>query len=115
MKKKDIKAFKNRKQADSDSIVVKLSEESSVEHRANRKYCILHGKCSHSLQKCKGLHATVIKHKQMRRQKFKLHRKSNMELSTLIEKKFQKFVKIKKGRKMEKEETALLRNSTFGQ
>ena len=45
----------------------------------------------------------VNKHKEKKKIPFENYGKSNKELNTLIEKKFQKFVKNKKRRKMEKE------------
>ena len=45
----------------------------------------------------------VSKYKQKRRKPFKNYGKSNKELNALIEKKFQKFVRNKKRRKIEKE------------
>ena len=43
-------------------IVVESSEESTKAYRPSKKYCILHGKCSHSTESCKDLHAMVNKH-----------------------------------------------------
>ena len=62
-KKTHKKSAKKRKREDSDSSVVESSQESSVEHRPNRKHCILHGKCSHSADNCKELRAMVKKQK----------------------------------------------------
>ena len=45
----------------------------------------------------------VNKHKQKKKKTFKTYGKSDKELNTLIEKKFQKFVQNKKRRKTEKE------------
>ena len=91
--KKSRKALKIRKREDSDSSVVESSEEGNKAHRPTRKYCILHGKCSHFTDNCKDLRAMVVKHKQKKKKKFKNYGKSNKELNALIEKKFQKFVK----------------------
>ena len=52
---------------DSDSSVVESSEKSSVEHRPNRKYCILYGKCSRLMDNCKDLRVVINKHKQKKR------------------------------------------------
>ena len=66
--KKTLKKFlKNRKQEDSDSSVIESSEEFSVEHLPNRKYCSLHGKCSHSTDNCEDLRAMVNKHNNKKR------------------------------------------------
>ena len=61
--KKSKKNSKKRKHKDSDSSVVEFSEESTVERRPSKKYCILHGKCSTSKDDCKVLHAMVNKHR----------------------------------------------------
>ena len=89
--KKSLKKIKKRKQEDSDSSVVESSEESTKARHPNKKYCILHGKCSHSTESCKDLRAMVNKHKQKKNSRTYI--KSNKELNALIEKKFQKFVK----------------------
>ena len=101
--KKPRKALKKRKREDSDSSVVESSKESTEARRPIRKYCILHGKCSHSTDNCKDLHAMINKHKQKKKKPFKNYGKSNNELNALIDKKFQTFVKNKKRRKTEKE------------
>ena len=89
---------------DSDSSVVESSEESTEARRLTRKYYILNRKCSHSTDDCNDLCAMVVKHKQREKKKlFKSYGKSNKELNAQIEKKFQKFVKNKKRRKIEKE------------
>ena len=100
--KKSKNAHKKRKREDSDSIVVGSSKESTKAQRPTRKYCILHGKCSHPTNNCKDLRAMINKHKQKRRKPIKNYGKSNKELNALIEKTFQKFVKNKKRRKTEK-------------
>ena len=46
--------------------------------------------------------AMVNKHKQKKKKNFRNYRKSNKELNVLIDKKFEKFVKNKNGRKIEK-------------
>ena len=46
------KSAKKRKRKDSYSSVVEFSEESTVECRSNRKYCIVHGKYGHSKHNC---------------------------------------------------------------
>ena len=61
------KALKKKKRDDSDSSVVESSDESTDVRRPTRKYCILHGKCSHSTENCKDLHAMVVKRKQKKR------------------------------------------------
>ena len=101
--KKFLKKAKKRKREDFDCSVVEISEESTeVCHQIN-KYCILLGKCSHSSDSCIDLRAMVNKHKQKKKKYFRTNGKSNKELSALIKKNFQKFVKNKKGRKTEKE------------
>ena len=51
-KKTNKKILKKRKREGFDSSVVEFDEESSVECRPHEKYCILHGKCSHSTDNC---------------------------------------------------------------
>ena len=63
---------------------------------------MLKGKCSHSTDNCKDRRAMVNKYKQKKKRKFETYRKSNKEPNAIIEKEFQKFVKHKKTRKMEK-------------
>ena len=60
-KYKDKKFTKKRKRAGFDSNVIESREESFVEYRQVKKNCILHGKCSHSTEKCKVLHAIMNK------------------------------------------------------
>ena len=48
-KKTNKKSANKNKGENSNSIVIESSEESIVERRPNRKYCIVHGKCSHSM------------------------------------------------------------------
>ena len=84
---------------DSDSSVLESSEESTDARRPIRIYCILHGKCSHSTDNCKDLRAMVNKHKQKKKKPFKYYEKSNKELNALIERKFQKLQKTRKGGK----------------
>ena len=88
--KKAKKSLKKRKREDSDSSVVESSDESTKARRPTRKYCILHGKCSHSTDNCYDLRAMVKKQKQKQKKKkpFKSYRKSNKELNSLIEKSF---------------------------
>ena len=74
------------KGADSNSSVMESSEESSVERKTVKKYCILRGKYNHSIEKYKDLRAI-----------------NNKELNAPIEKKFHRFVKNKTRRKAEKE------------
>ena len=62
-KGKENNSNKKRKQADTDSSVVDFSEESSMEYKPIKKYCILYGKCSYSTD----LRDTVNKHKQKKR------------------------------------------------
>ena len=92
-------SFQKWKQANSDLSVVESSKESSVDFRPVKKYCILHVKCSHSIDKCMDLYGLTIKHWQS----FMSYRESNNELNALIEKKLQKFMKNKKRKKKEKE------------
>ena len=105
--KKPRKNHKKRKREDSDSSVVESSEESTKASRPTRKYCILHGKCSHSTDYCKYLCAMVNNHKQRKKRNFKTYGENNKEINTLIEKKLQKFVKKKK-RKENREGTSTL-------
>ena len=91
--KKNKKSNQKRKRDDSDSSLVESSEESTKARRPTKKYCILHGKCSHSMDNCKYLFAMVNKHKRKNKPSFKNYGKSNKELNALIEKKFKKFVK----------------------
>ena len=100
--KKSKNYLKKRKREDSDSSVVDSSKESTEARRLTRKYCILHGNCSHATDNCKDLRAMVNKHKQKKRKPLTNYGKSNKELNALIERKFQKFVKNKKRRKTEK-------------
>ena len=97
------KSTKTRKREDSDSSVIESSEQSTKARRPIKKYCILHGKCSHSTDNCKDLRAMVNKQKQKRKRVSWNYGKRKKELNALIEKKFQKFVKNKKRRKTEKE------------
>ena len=101
--KKYLKKAKKRKKEDSDSSVLKSSKESTKARRPNRKYCILHGKCSHSTDCYKDLRAMINKHKPKKRKKFRNYGQSNKELNALIEKKFQKIGKNKKRMNTEKE------------
>ena len=72
--KKTKRSLKKRKREDSDSSVVESSDESTDNRRPVRKYCILHGKCSHFTDNCKDLRAMVLKYKQ-RKNKFQKLRK----------------------------------------
>ena len=65
------RSLKNCKQEESDSSVVESSEESTVGCRTSKKYCILNGKCSHSMGNCKVLRSMVIKHKHRKKINFK--------------------------------------------
>ena len=65
--KKPTKKAKKRKREDSISSVVESSDESTEARSSSNKYCILHGKCSHSTDSCKDLRAKVTKHKQKKR------------------------------------------------
>ena len=53
--KKTLKKAKKLKWEESNSSVVESSEHFFVEHWPNRKYCILQGKCSHSMDYCNDL------------------------------------------------------------
>ena len=90
--KKAKKTLKKRIREASDSSVVESSDESTKARHPTRKYCILHGKCSHSTDNCKDLRAMVNKHKRKKkkRKNFKKYGKSNIELNALIEKKISK-------------------------
>ena len=94
--KKFKKKIKKRKQEDSDSSFVESSEESTQARCPSKKYCIEHGQCSHSMDSCKYLFTIDNKYKQ-KKKNFKTYGKSNKELNVLIKKKFQQFVKKKKG------------------
>ena len=76
--KKSEKSHKKRKRKrdDSDSSVLECSEESTEARRPVKKYCILHGKCSHSTGNCKDLRAMVNKHKQKRGNLLKITEKA---------------------------------------
>ena len=65
--KKSFKKIKKRKQQESDSSVVESRKESTEARWTSKKYCILHGKCSHSSDRCKNLRAMVNKHKQKKK------------------------------------------------
>ena len=96
--KKSKKSHKKRKKEDTNSGVVESSKESTETRRPIRQYWILHGKCSHSTDNYKDLRAMVNKHKQKKKKTFKNYVRSNKELNALIEKKkFQKFVKKRRG------------------
>ena len=97
------KSTKKRKREESDSNVVESSRESTEARRPSKKYCILHGKCSHSTESWKDLRAMVNKHKQKKKMSFRNYEKSNKELNALIEKKFQKFNQNKKRKYTEKD------------
>ena len=57
----------------------------------------------HTTNKCKVLQAMNRKHRQKKKKYVKSYGQNKKELSILIEKKFQKFVKNKKRMKTEKE------------
>ena len=83
MKKSSSAAKKSHKHSsnkpkgeDSDSSVIESSEEYSVECKPNRKYCVLHVKCSHSTDYCKDLCAMINKHKQEKNRNFKTYKKT---------------------------------------
>ena len=97
--KKAKKSYKKRKREDSNSNVVEPSEENIESRCPSKKYYILHGKYSHSIDSYKDLRAMVNKYKQKKKKSSRNCGKSNKELNALIEKKFQKFVKNKKRRK----------------
>ena len=81
--KKSKKSHKKRKREDSEPNVVESSKESTEARRPTRKYCILHGKCSHSTDNYKDLRTMVIKHKQKKKKLFKNYGKSNKERNAL--------------------------------
>ena len=54
------------------------------------------------MDSCKDLRAMVNNHKQKKKKSFRTYGKSNKELDTPIEKKFQKFVKTRKGGRQKK-------------
>ena len=62
-----------------------------------KKYCILHGKCSHTIGNRKDLKALVSKQKQ-KKEKIQPYAQGKNELNALIEK------KCKKSKEQEKEE-----------
>ena len=64
---KDKKSTEKRKREESDSSVVNSNKVASVKHKTTKKYCILHGKCSHFKDKCTYLHAMVIIWKEQQR------------------------------------------------
>ena len=86
-----------------ESSVIESSDESSVDHKpVVRKYCILQGKCNLTMDKLKNLKSMVNKPwKKKKSNKEYAHDKTKS--IALIEKKFQKYVKIKKRRKSKKE------------
>ena len=49
---------------DSYFSVIESSKELTKARRPNKKYCILHGKCSYSTDNCKDLRTMISKHKQ---------------------------------------------------
>ena len=87
-KPKEKKSTKKRKSEDSDSSVVESSGDSCVENSTTKKYCIQHGKFSHSTDNCKDLYAMVNKYKQKRKKNFKTYGKTNKKLNALIVKYF---------------------------
>ena len=91
---------KKRKQNDSNSTFLDSSEESLVEHRQVKEYCILQGKFNHTMDKCKHLKALVKQHWE---KSLKSYVQGKKELNALIEKKYQKYKKNKKRKKTEKE------------
>ena len=106
--KKKLKKPKKRKQEDFVSSVVESSEESTTDCCPNKKYCILHDKCSYSPENCKNLHAMINKHKQ-KKNNFNTYGMSNKELNALIEKNFQKLIKNKKRKKIKRRASELPR------
>ena len=58
------KSHKKREMEDPNSSVVESSKDSIKARRTNKKYCILHGKCSHFTDNCKDQRAMFSKHKQ---------------------------------------------------
>ena len=68
---KSLKKAKKRKIEDPDFSVVESSEESTKACSTSKKHYILHGKCSHSMDSYKDLHAMVNKR---RRKLQKLHK-----------------------------------------
>ena len=89
---KSKKSQKKREREESNSSAVEFSKGSTEARRPMRRYCILHGKCSHSTDNCKDLRTMVKKQKQKKKKSFKNYGKSSKELNALIEKKFKKFV-----------------------
>ena len=85
-----------------NSSVLEISEESTKAHHPTKKYCIQHGKCSHSTDSRKDLHAMVNKHKQKKKKNSRNYGKSNKELNALIEKKFHMYFKNRKRGKQKK-------------
>ena len=111
-KKSQKKAKKTIREVSDFSVVVS-KEESTVERRPNKKCCILHGKCSHSTDSCKDLHAMINNHKQKKKKNYRNYRKSSKELNALIDKKIKKFVKNKKKKKTKKRAPALSKTADF--
>ena len=110
--KKSKKSTKKTKREDSNSDVVESTEESTEAHRPIKKYCILHGKCGHSTENCKDLHAMLNKHTQIQKMNFRNYGWNSKELNTLIKKKFQKFIQNKKAEK-QKKSSSIFKNCRF--
>ena len=72
--KKSFKKAKKRKKEDFNSIVVESSEESTKALRPSKKYCVLHGKCSHSTDCGKEFCAMVNKRNKKRKKIQKLQK-----------------------------------------
>ena len=62
-KPKDKLLIKKRRQEDPNSSVVESSQDASLKHRPFKTYCIIHGKCSHTMDKNKDMRAMINKHK----------------------------------------------------
>ena len=69
MKNQEKKFSKKRKRADSKSTIIESEEDEEVfeELKPSKKYCILHRKCSHSMDRCKYLLAMVNKNNKMKK------------------------------------------------
>ena len=70
---------KKRKRVGFDVRVVKLSGESSLEHRPVRMYCILYWKCRLTTDNCKNLCAMVDKHKKEEKEMFQVLRNKQQQ------------------------------------
>ena len=96
------KSLKKRKREDPDSSIIESSEESTIEHQPNMKYCILYNKCSHYMDNYKDLHVMINENNQKKKRNYKNYENINKEINALIEKKFQRNCKKQKKQKDKK-------------